>query len=258
MSSQGWVIIDGVLNFSGSVAYSGNIAFTPTNTYDIGNAAATVNPAHIYSQAVITNNASFSGVLIGSSSFNANDRTELNLHIADGVAQFTNNAQSGFSRLILGTNDATTNGASWLLNGTGDLTARSGDGTSARNVNVNAVISAQTNPASGGFIRAANLDGIYFRNAGNTADILALASNGSNEIVLGDPADTDTRIQGAGILLNPGSGDIRWNKALVALGGGSTATLGTIGGSGPATVAQNTWMRVLDSTGAAFWVPAWK
>lgn len=53
-------------------------------------------------------------------------------------------------------------------------------------------------------------------------------------------------------------GDVRWNKALVALGGGAAPTFGTIGGSGPAAAAQNSWMRVKDSTGAAFWVPAWK
>ena len=58
--------------------------------------------------------------------------------------------------------------------------------------------------------------------------------------------------------LSPSTGDIQWNKALVALGGGAAPTLGTIGGTGPATAAQNTWMRVLDSAGVAFWVPAWK
>jgi hypothetical protein len=26
----------------------------------------------------------------------------------------------------------------------------------------------------------------------------------------------------------------------------------------PATAAQNSWMRVVDSTGAVFWVPVWK
>lgn len=46
--------------------------------------------------------------------------------------------------------------------------------------------------------------------------------------------------------------------ALVSLGGGSAPTLGTIGGSGPATAAQNSWVRMVDSTGAAFWVPVWK
>jgi hypothetical protein len=52
--------------------------------------------------------------------------------------------------------------------------------------------------------------------------------------------------------------DIQWGVALVALGGGAAPTLGTIGGSGPVTAAQNSWMRVVDSAGAAFWVPAWK
>lgn len=60
------------------------------------------------------------------------------------------------------------------------------------------------------------------------------------------------------IHLEPASGDVRWGKALVALGGGAAPTFGTIGGSGPATAAQNSWMRVQDSAGNAFWVPAWK
>jgi len=60
------------------------------------------------------------------------------------------------------------------------------------------------------------------------------------------------------VILDPKSGDILWNKALVALGGGATPTFGTIGGSGPATAAQNTWMRVKDTGGNAFWVPVWK
>lgn len=66
-------------------------------------------------------------------------------------------------------------------------------------------------------------------------------------------------VGGSGSQINLGTGgEVQWGKALVALGGGAAPTFGTIGGSGPATAAQNTWMRVLDSTGAAFWVPAWK
>ena len=61
------------------------------------------------------------------------------------------------------------------------------------------------------------------------------------------------------ITLNPSTNqDLLWGTPLVALGGGAAPTLGTIGGTGPTTAAQNTWMRVLDSGGAAFWVPAWK
>lgn len=66
-----------------------------------------------------------------------------------------------------------------------------------------------------------------------------------------------TTLTGA-VTLAGGGGDIKWGKALVSLGGGSAPTLGTIGGAGPSTVGQNSWMRVLDSNGVAFWVPAWK
>lgn len=60
------------------------------------------------------------------------------------------------------------------------------------------------------------------------------------------------------IEINPGTGDVLLGKALVALGGGAAPTFGTIGGTGPATAAQNTWARFKDSGGNAFWVPAWK
>lgn len=51
---------------------------------------------------------------------------------------------------------------------------------------------------------------------------------------------------------------VKFTTALVTLGGGATPTLGTIGGSGPASAAQNSWLLLKDSTGASFWVPAWK
>jgi hypothetical protein len=43
----------------------------------------------------------------------------------------------------------------------------------------------------------------------------------------------------------------------IPLGGGSTPTLGTIGGTGPATAAQNQWLRVYIGTGA-FFIPVWQ
>ena len=43
-----------------------------------------------------------------------------------------------------------------------------------------------------------------------------------------------------------------------ALGGGAAATLGTVGGSGPTTAAQNSWTRLYDSSGATYWVPLWQ
>ena len=60
------------------------------------------------------------------------------------------------------------------------------------------------------------------------------------------------------IYISPDGNAIRWGDPLVALGGGAAPTFGTIGGAGPVTAAQNTWMRIIDSAGASFWVPAWK
>lgn len=51
-------------------------------------------------------------------------------------------------------------------------------------------------------------------------------------------------------------GDIRHDNIGVALGGGSAATLGTIGGSGPATAAQNKWAR-LNIDGTNYFIPVW-
>lgn len=103
-------------------------------------------------------------------------------------------------------------------------------------------------PATTGHQRVANLFSIVKRNAANSADLVVIDGDGSNNLTLGNAT---------GVTLLQGS-EIKWGKALVALGGGAGATLGTIGGSGPATAGQNTWMRVQDSAGAAFWVPAWK
>jgi hypothetical protein len=62
-------------------------------------------------------------------------------------------------------------------------------------------------------------------------------------------------VQASSIVLTPVGGDIRFNRPLIALGGGAAATLGTIGGAGPTTAAQHAWMRFLDDAGNAKWVP---
>jgi hypothetical protein len=70
--------------------------------------------------------------------------------------------------------------------------------------------------------------------------------------------DIDSKAGGQLRLNRNSGGDIAWGRALIPLGGGAAPTFGTIGGTGPATAAQNTWMRVIDSTGVAFFVPVWK
>lgn len=46
------------------------------------------------------------------------------------------------------------------------------------------------------------------------------------------------------------------NDQGVALGGGSTATLGTIGGSGPTSAGQAQWLEI-EISGTRHWIPAW-
>lgn len=98
-----------------------------------------------------------------------------------------------------------------------------------------------TTPATSGEVRLPNNSAIVARNAANNANHILLALNTSDQLALGT----------SGV-------DIRWVPALVALGGGAAPSFGTIGGAGPGTAAQNSWMRVIDSLGAAFWVPVWK
>jgi hypothetical protein len=52
------------------------------------------------------------------------------------------------------------------------------------------------------------------------------------------------------------AGRIRLDGIGIALGGGAAPTLGTIGGSGPATAAQNQWLEITVD-GTRYWVPAW-
>jgi len=68
----------------------------------------------------------------------------------------------------------------------------------------------------------------------------ALISNGSDILAIGSAA-----------------GEIQINKPLVSQGS-TNAVVGKVGGSGPATAAQNSWMRLLDQSGAPCWVPVWK
>jgi hypothetical protein len=88
----------------------------------------------------------------------------------------------------------------------------------------------------------------------------ALVTDTNGNIGLTEPTGANgVFITSAGrVVLLPGTADIQWGKALVALGGGAAPTLGTIGGSGPAAAAQNTWLRLLDSAGNACFVPVWK
>jgi hypothetical protein len=70
--------------------------------------------------------------------------------------------------------------------------------------------------------------------------------------VVADGADTNVNL----VLRTKGTGVVSISYAQTAVGGGATATLGTIGGSGPAAAAMSGWLKVLVN-GAARFVPIW-
>lgn len=117
--------------------------------------------------------------------------------------------------------------------------------------NINITYDAKGN--LGHFFRtdAGNVIQAFIQHTANAARWLILtgAVSGGNPVL---------DVSAGALRLSSGTADIQWGKALIALGGGSAATLGTIGATGPATAGQNSWVRMLDSTGAACWVPAWK
>ncbi len=104
------------------------------------------------------------------------------------------------------------------------------------------------NPASTGSVRLPNGGVVQARNAANDANVAVLSVDASNIVTLGDNSFA-TKLKGT---------TVQWGPALIAMGGGAAPTVGTIGGSGPATAAQNTWLKALDSTGAAIYIPVWK
>jgi hypothetical protein len=77
------------------------------------------------------------------------------------------------------------------------------------------------------------------------------AAGSSTVQILGVDASDRLLLGGTGVT------DIVWGRALVTMGGGATATMGSIGGSGPTVLTQNKWMQVRDSANALFWVPTW-
>lgn len=129
-----------------------------------------------------------------------------------------------------------------------------GSGTNITTAGIDANITLSINSAGTGSITLRTNAGaasqvLILHTATPTRQITLTGSNGGNPTI---------DVNGGALRLSAGTSDIQWGKALVALGGGAAPTLGTIGGTGPATAAQNSWVRMLDSTGAAIWLPAWK
>jgi hypothetical protein len=103
----------------------------------------------------------------------------------------------------------------------------------------------------------------WFYPVGNTGVEAAPCTRGSGpwlaslvalKLRYGIPKETVGSIRAGPITGNP----YQLGYGLTKLGGGASARLGTVGGSGPSKASQNSWMLLKDSSGNSFWVPVWK
>jgi hypothetical protein len=103
-----------------------------------------------------------------------------------------------------------------------------------------AFLALGVNHAAIGVIRIPNAAQIVSRNAGNSSDQSLITYDASDHVTLA-------------------SGGAAWGvgTATTALGGGAAPTLGTIGGSGPATAGQNSWLAVYIA-GTLSYLPVWR
>jgi hypothetical protein len=162
-------------------------------------------------------------------------------------------------------------------NGTDYITSSSG----LVNIPIGTITMGSTFAGQGVWRQGNNVGG-FARNAGNTNDIRIWLVNSSDDLFIGGTTvlantnlDAGTgvinlRIGGAiQAVVRSGEVELQSNVNLqllgvgtidfahnIALGGGATATMGTIGGSGPTAAAQSKWIQVMvDSVN--HWIPAW-
>lgn len=142
--------------------------------------------------------------------------------IASGVAQFGNASPvTGFTRLILGTNDATANGSSWTLT-SGNLEAKTGDGTAFTGVKASALSSNSTLGAAGTLTLAGKAT-VYngLTTAGNGVPSVVAAGSGAG---ISAAADTNR------CSFTPGAdGDFEVSDNILVTTAGSIAATATIG-----------------------------
>jgi hypothetical protein len=172
---------------------------------------------------------------------------------SDGVFRLQDAAGTNFNRLQFG---GTTASFPALKRNTTGIDVRLADDSGYGNITASGVFASAAffgpgTYATAGDLRLQNNGSIAARNFGNTGDVNMLRLFTDDTVLVGSNANNVKLDTGA-------SKDVIWGRPLVAVGATTLITLGKTGGSGPATAAQDSWMRVLDSTGAAFYVPAWK
>ena len=97
---------------------------------------------------------------------------------------------------------------------------------------------------------------------GGSASAVGLQiTTAETNINYGGPSANYVACNSSGIQLNASAGIainnlINYGVAKIANGGGSAPTLGTIGGTGPATAAQSGWMKI-QIAGTNYFIPVW-
>lgn len=105
------------------------------------------------------------------------------------------------------------------------------------------------NPATTGMVRIPNSARIVARSADNLSNHTLLYLGSTNNINLGE----DDRP----IYLRSSDDNVNFDYPTKPLGGGAVPTFGTIGGTGPATAAQNSWLKI-QINGTYSWIPIWR
>lgn len=206
---------------TGSLTLAGNLLFTD-NTYDIGATGAT-RPRNLFlaGDATIGDQLIVSGVgphVIGGATSNAN-QLRITGTFTSGVAD------------VAGVETAHT-----LVGG-----ANSG---SYFGVNIAPTFSKRSAGTHPDFVSLAVRPMTFGGGA-------ATVTNASSLKITGAPTGATYNYA-----LWVDAGLVRWDDP-IALGGGAAPTLGTIGGSGPTTAAQNQWLRV-NINGTDMFIPVWQ
>lgn len=280
MASPMWVIIDGVLQISG-VSTTGSVTFKTS-------AGATL--ASISSPSannILFLNAAGNGspsLQIGgtTNSFAALDSNGANLEVKKADA-------SGFCPIVvtgMATRTAAGGAAGFFgLNpADGQFLLENSAATSGvtLDVTVDGVLRVSNRSQTLGQITAGStITGANFNGSGTGSTFqvpsrFGIAGNGSSDgaVVITNFAGSsgfqiDGSTDGTAKFLTRASADtaivsanqFKTTTALVTTTNAGTPAFGTnfIGGAGgPTTAAQNAWVKMLDSTGATFWVPVWK
>jgi hypothetical protein len=170
-----------------------------------------------------------------------------------GTSPFQINTPAGFHELqVTGPATGATNFVTITSFNTGGAPAITAGG-------VDANVTLQLHGQGTGSVALTNVNGNFVLQASGSTSTLANYIAVSGAVTASHPqvqavgSDANINLQ----LATTGTGNVDIRYATTALGGGAAPTFGTIGGSGPATAAQNSWLKVLIN-GTASFLPVWR